>query len=721
VAEAEGTVEKRDEKKKKKEEIEKKLEEFYKKLEEEGSTETLEDIKHLAYESRQLLRKVDTLVELLLEAAESEDEEEEKQTLMNIVKELQELREQLKGISDLRHILDGISETQKDLMEKINELEASLTRGMDVHFSDLSQDIERLKELIPVMDDLRDYIKRQMEEKDWLEKEMALLEKEITALSDAFNAFQKLVKGDIEERKKAMEDINKRAEDIIARIMQLRATLPEEESKRISALEGRLVGLIESVNTLLQAIKSEEENHRKLVESLVEQVKTQLETLTERVEELEHNVDVIGKEDISGVKEELGKLEERVTSLVSLLQKNGEAMKKHSSDVAEILMNVHQLMEKLENVEKVVNSRLSIIAEKLSVFENVDARLRELEAAIAEMRKEMPASSETKEIKKTLSVVHAEISTILDVLQRYDVLGELDSLREEIKKALDALSKGVMSKEETSAKLEEINRRVSEIEQLLNSLGIENTKGRLEEISKKLDAVQKSLGKASAVLTEEDLRSIVREVEELRAKIRLLRDAGVYTELEKIAKNLAKINAKALNVVPTPSSVKEDVKKVRASAELAADVAKEKGKALKEIKKGVQELGKKGGNKTAAHLVLKRVERLDRTIKAMQAIEKLSRDVEKKLGKIEKTVDKKHLRAVVGDVDADAAATRVVAKFIRRMRPGERVDLETLGKKTGISESLLKRVVYAMARSGEFGIKVRRPYFFGKLYIERLR
>ncbi len=716
-------MEKSDAKKRKKAEIERKLEEFYRQLEEEGTTEALEDVKRLAYESRQLLRKVDTLVELLMQAAESEEEEEEKKVLMDIVKELQELREQLKETAELRHILDGISETQKDILEKIKILEASLEKSMNVRFSEVTEDLEKLKEVLPVVEEVRSYIKRQLEEKDWLEKELALIDKEIAALTDAVQTFQTLLKGDVEERKKAMEDLNKRIEDILTKVMQLRTALPEEQRKSMESLEQRLSGLLSGVHALLETVKSEEESQRKLIETLLGQIRSDVETIAGKVDEMEKNIELVDREDLETIKTSLQEMEERMHALVDRLQKNSEALKTHASDVAELLMRMHDVSERLNSIEQEVSSRFSVIAERLKVFEDVDKRLRILEDQIASLRreKEETATKETEELRKMLAMVHAELSSLIDSLHRHDVLKELEDLHKDIKETMELINSRVLSKEEAGRKLAELSNRLAELEEIMQHNSPEPIKQRMEEISKKLDDLLKTVGKASAVLTEEDLRDILREIEELRAKARMLRDAGIYSELEKIAEMLKKTENKKIKVAPTPEKIRKEIAKVSRDAEMAKEIAKEKRKKIAEMKKDIQKLEKISSNKTAARLVLKRVERIDRIAKAMEELDRLSKSVEKKLEKLEKQVEKKKVKVIMGNVDPDAAAVRIVSRIIRHMKPGERIDLEKVQKKTGISRNVLKRVVTDLERSGEYGIKVHRPLFFGKWYIERLR
>ncbi len=713
MAEAEDTVERPGAKKKKREDIERKLEEFYRELESAETAEVLQDIRRMAEESRQLLRKVDTLLEILMEAAESEEEEEEKKVLTEIVQELHDLKEALEKISALEHVLDGISETQKDILEQIKLVEASLGKSIDTHFAHVSEDLERLKEVLPVLDEVRSYIKRQMEEREFFEKEIEVMEREIAALSDALNAFQRLVKGDIEERRKAMADLKGKTEEIVAKLVQLRTIIPEEHGKRMDALESRLKTLLESVQTLLEAVRGEEEEQRKMLESFMETVRSRIEDLSSKVEALHADIETAGKEDLDEIRKEISRLDEQISTLVSLIQKNGEALKAHSSEVAEILMRLHALSEQIDAMEKEVTRRISIVSERLKKFEEVDALIRDLMQAMERERRarEESVARMGEEMKKTLAMVHAEISTILDALTQNDVLRELREVRNDLKALLDASKEGRATEKEISAKLAEISRRLAEIEEIASPEDVENALSSLKEIHERLTNLEKRIGKATAVLTDEDLRTILRDLEEVRAKVRLLRDAGIYSEMERLLEELKKL--KNAEIIPAPGKIASEAKKLSRTAELVGSVAKEKAKLAADLKKAAKKM-----DSTAATLVLRQAARIERASKAMREIERLSKSVEKKVRELKGSVERKTPNVVV---DPSIAAAKIVRKYVRKLKPGKRVSDEEIARRTGLSVDAVRDALSTIERSGEVRIKVHRPLFFGRWYVERLR
>ncbi|NPA76712.1 MAG: hypothetical protein GXN93_03070 [Candidatus Diapherotrites archaeon] len=586
---------------KRKDDLELKLEEFYSSLEEDEKLEKLEDIRRLARESKELLRKVDALVELLLKAAQEPDTEDS-EVLLHVQKvsdDLEEVLTKLKVLDELKDAVSKDPELLSQLSAQISEINASI--------SALSEELKAKLSVLPSisekMDTLGNTLSGVDEQTKSLSSTIADLREDISAISEIREKIAALqgvadklpdsVAEDVEDKLKILDS---RLDSVVSSIGGLSTKLDSIDSAIRDLL--KIQSRLDVLEEIERSVKASPDQVSSAVVSAMESelstLKKQLEDLSGKVSESSSTAALI-RTDLEPISEKLDALEAELKSLKSL-----KALQKHvdqsiASAKSEILSSVsagdEQILKKLEELERLADSLDEVKTYikrqyeenewNAQHFAELEKELAALNLAIDSVHKLLDGDISSR--KEALSALSERVNKILEQLavanthadgataQRISELQE--SLRSISQQIADAYEKILDAESKNSALFEALLKEFDEkISALESEVSKDTSKATVVAVRKELDEISQQLTNLTDMMVQDhgllskhsaNVADILTRVQLLQARLDDLAGAGEavkdLSERQKAVEQLLEEMHKSIK------SMSRDVRNLKAS------------------------------------------------------------------------------------------------------------------------------------------------------------
>ncbi len=513
------------EKKKKKQmgadELELKLEEFYSSLEEDEKMEKLEDIRRLASESKELLRKVDALVELLLRAAQEEGDEEEIKTMLTEVSNgISEIEDHLKLLEELGKKVDAIPPEFENIRSSIEELKTFVSSSVSQSLSPLAPKIDKLSDILPSISERMSLLEEKAKNLDKLEKLDGLddLYRKNAEIYDHVVTLKSAVESATEAQTKLL---SRRLAAIYKRVRSLESVLGELEDIKKDVGETAKSESVEAVKSKVESIAEELESLKASLAGISEELK-QIDELRARMDTLIVSMDHVPKNVESVVEEHVARME---SSLSSVPQELSEEIQKSTTTVVSKVESVEEKLSELEELRAELVEVKRLVAEREKdrewmehQFELLEKEIESLNLAIDAVNKAIAGSLDER--KKAIQKLTKRTEKIIETLHQLQVATSeedaerLAALQKSLQDMFANLSETlthISAQEEEEYKLfkdyvDHIDERMSALEKMLEEDVTKSTvsavRKELSEISKKLVALTDLMHKNTGLLTE---------------------------------------------------------------------------------------------------------------------------------------------------------------------------------------------------------------------------
>ncbi len=671
-------------KKKKRKELDKQIEDIENILEEENES------------SEDRIKRLEKLLEKLIEIAEEPDEEDE--ILSQIKSSLDDIRTYLltKDESLIEGRLKELEVTIKDYMRKIRE--------------DENRQLEEIKLLLRSIQEKQSIKDSRIEE----------LEQEIRNLRDIVVHINKIIDTDADRRKEALSELRERLKSLEDRIRELFEEVEDKES--IKKLHTDLMDTRDAILYTLSKLEEMEAKDLEAVEHLVEEVRNELRELKDREmdEEVEKRLDRISKQ---------------LKAIISTVTKNSKALERYGPQIGEILEEVRSLEEQISSTrEEITQSRKEVNEYMKTLLKRLDDNLSSLSSSLRDVllqtlrEEEKNLEKHFEELREEVSKLHDDVVGIVSSLKQEDIISMLKEVEEQLKVLSERTEKGIVDRKEIKEHIERLEHRLEDVENAIPREEFERVKEVLRRIESSLKALNEKIGRAGAVITEEDLKTIIRDIEELRVKARLLKDAGLPEVMEKLLEDAYKLRNSIKEVesstVRIPKHMEEIEKTLKSTREVAdalEEVIKRKVESIETILEHISKIGENTGV-TGSHIIKKRVSKLKKDTKLMKDITSIIKRIESLTRKVSRNISTKRIKAKISVPDTKEAAMKILLDRARKLKPGESLDVDALARSRGAEERVFREAAEELSRIGEIALRLEKPFlpFFGGWKLRRL-
>ncbi len=471
---------------KKKDDIELKLEEFYNSLEEDEKLEKLEDIRRLAGESKELLRKVDALVELLLRAAQEPDTEQSE-----VLLHIQKISDDLDDVLNRLKVLDDLQAELKKHPELLESISADLS-AVKQSVSALGDSLNQKLAVLPSLSEKMDTLSSKASEAD---SRLATLS---SVLQD--------VRGEIA----AIRDIQSKLSSLENALDSLPDTVSAELSQKLDALDKRLDSVVSSIGGISTRLSDIDSSLRELLK-----IQSRLDVLEEIEKSVASAPDAVSESVLSALRSELDSIREKLAAL-------SDEVSTSSSTAALIRADLEPVSERLERIE----SELQALSALKDLKEHLDSSI----------------SSAKSDILSAISSDHEELLKKLSDLEK--ISSALDEIRSYIKKQYAENEWASQQFSELEKELAALNLAVDSIHKVIDGdvdqrkEALSHLSERLEEVLSKLSTIQMHAGEDTAQRIAElqtSLKSLSQQISDAYEKILQAesKNASLYEELLK--------------------------------------------------------------------------------------------------------------------------------------------------------------------------------------------
>ena len=702
--------------KKKPEDIDSRIEEIEKIIEEEPSD---------SEEIKKLLKRIDAIVEVLLKAATEEDEED---VLLAEIKS---------GLDELK---DSIAEVKPDVEPLVKALEEKFDKLEEVLTSRIAREIRNLhdEELLYLSDIKKslDEMRRTLEEERKREEErLEILEKEISLIKDVVGHINKVLDADVSQRKESLKELKKRLTSLEEELKRIAQEVESPEHvERINNLHEELKKTKDSILYAISKLEDMEARDLELVEHALEEVKGEITSIMEHISEMEKRAEV-DETRLSALEEGVNKITKRMKALLRLSTKNTKILEKYAGELADIIAVTSSLEAKLKELKEMEERQAELMEEYVSnLFKRVDESLADLlsklrDLVLENMRKrEKSVDAHINALKNELANIHSELGNLLVLLKQYDVTSELKEIEEHLKTLSERVEKGIMDKGEIREQLEIIEKRLDIIEKALPTKDLEALKASLKKVEESLSSMESRINRAGAIISHDDLKQIIRDLEEVRVHARLLKDSGVVTAMEELhrkveefKKTIESLPEETLHVSEDLEHLEELIKEVAEIASQVEEIAKSKAESADKLAEYAETIGRSAGV-VGSHLVRKRSREIKKKSRVMMEIARIARKIEQRAKKIRDGIKKKSVKSPEVVVDEKEHVRKLLLDALKKLRPGEALDLAEFSRKRGLDYDTVKKAAEEIVRVGELAVRLDRPIlpFLGSWKLKRL-
>lgn len=646
-----------------------------------------------------LKKKIETLINIIMEVANSTEDEE---LLMEIKEDLEEVLSRLEE-------LKGAYDTEK--IEQILEKEAAAILKVVKEVRTLREEINKFREVSGVVEEIKRFIE---EERRAREREISELEKELEAIKETVNHVVDAVDEDIEKRMAVIKKLSEK-------LQTLEERLGERDNEE---LVEELTKLREDLLGALEKIKLQGEKEIETISHLVEEMKENVSRLEQRLSELEAK-EVLNIEEVKRLAAEVRTVAKKSKRLLKIVGSNSQALSKYGADVADLLVLIHDIQAKVEHM---LEERSEGVPNEL--FHHLDQKLFEISALLRDVQlKGMEKiEKEIDELRHDLENLHAEVGSLFVTMKTADPTAELKEIEKILEDLTDKADKGILSNEEVKEKLSLIEKRLEDIVSLIPVNEIKMMLELAKQIETKIDQLHEKTDKAAAVITKDDIKDILRDIEELRAAARFLKEVGLREELEQMKKvveeleeKLSPIPERTIHIRGRVDELEEVIRELREHAEELEHILNEKLKLIASISTHVEKLGRKTGV-VEAHLLKKKVGEAKKLVKSVTEVTKVVKRTEKKLKTTKEKIEKKRPQVVIKRYDNVELAARALFNAIVDKPHGYELDIDRYAEKKGGKKEVFRKAAQLLVRRHPDALKLEKPLlpFFGTWKLKKI-
>jgi len=533
-------------KQKKADDLELKLEEFYSSLEEDEKMEKLEDIRRLAQESKELLRKVDALVELLLKAAQEPDTEGSE-----ILLHVQKVSEDLEDVLGKLKLLDELKEEITKNPELLDRISAQIST-INSTLAGLDAEIKSKLGVLPSIS----------EKMDTLSSEVSEVDTKASAISQTISSIREDVAtiAEIREKLAALQPILDKLPDSVAAEVADKVNILDKRLDTVVATIGGVSSRLDSIDSAIHDLLKIQ-SRLEVLEDIEKSVKSSPDQISSTV------VSALESE-IESLRQQLKELSEKVSeskTTVSLIHTDIEPLSQKLDAISEELKSLSAIKALQKHVDKsVVDAKSEILSalsagdeqilKKLEDLEKLGETLDEVRTYIKRQYEENEWSSQQfAELEKELAALNLAIDSIHKMLDG-DISARkeaLSSLSERVNKILEQLAvASTHADDETAEKISQIQESLRNLSKQLSAayekiLGAESKNSQLfeallKEFDEKVNQLEQELSQDTSKAT---VAAIRKELEEISQQLANLTDVMVqdHSLLSKHSGNVADI------------------------------------------------------------------------------------------------------------------------------------------------------------------------------------
>ncbi len=688
--------------------------------EEEHFYSLIQQVDELSKELKELSRAIDGARAAVV--AEVQDSREAQLSVIHdlLVKQ-QELEQRLEDLRSAAEKIPEIHSTVSSLPQQLG----TVVRNELQPVSDVDERLEHIEERLRTLDkELAEVLSLQKSES----AELSALESEISALQSATEALQKAFSSSIDERREAVSTITNRLSELVAKITDLSERLPADQQDRLQKLQQSIVEILSTIQLSVDKLTEAEQSERELLEH-------HLSLLSERISALEQRLQnpVLPPEELQSIKDELAELSNAVAAVSDVVGKNHSLLSAHSGKVMDLLTRIDNLSQQVSQIEAQLSQpRDAEIAQSVS---EMSKRLAELEQMLVQAQRDLRELKDHDHVKsldsinQSLSIIHSELTGIVELLRKYDTTGRLKKIEEQLTRIESDVRDGRADVSAVSKELARAEEELSKISTVLSEADVKGIKNALREVHSALKEIHDSLKGAHAVIDERELRELVSAIAELKAHIYEIRDSGVSDAVRKLKEELEKLheqvskdvsaisagNVYHANVSDAHAPVKSAIKKVMPVARAVGKVGREKRATATNISAAAERIADATGS-AQAHSVAALSKHVARTGKDLEDVDalvrrvaKLAESVDAEIQKKSELPSKKEAKALVTRVDPVKLAVPTVAKYLRSLPSGAVTTTAKIAEDLQMSEDVVKQAVEQIASAGEIPLKVSKP------------
>jgi len=598
-------------KSRKKDDMDIKLEDFYSDLEsEDKDVEKLasgkEDVEQLIVETKVLVEKVDTLMDILLRAAHSPDETEE--LLHKIYDAVDELTHNLESLEDLKDRADILPELKESIHELSNRVDNIVQR-----LKDLPKELPQLQDIASTVSEIPerlDVLEGKLSPLPSISERMKTLSENIRAVSENTEHALKGIRA-VYRKVKVLPELKEEQERLAERLRRLEMALedlPGSVAETVSAAEEEhFYSLIQQVDELSKDLKELSDwinGARAAVVAEVQDARSaQLEAihgLLVKQQELEERLSELKSalESIPEMRRDLSALPDRVETIIrnnlepvgavddrlSRIEEHLRALDRELSDVIALQKSESEELKALEAELSALQSATdalhkafsSSIDERKEAVSTITERLSEIVSRINELSQRLPADQQDRlqklqeSIVDILSTIQLSVDKLTEAEQSERELLErhISLLFERLSAIEERLNDPVLPPEELSAikdELAELSRAVTAVSDVVgkNHGLLSAHSGKVMELLTRVDQLSQMLSEIEAKLSEPRDAEILQSVSEMskkladledmltsaRRELRELRDHDHVKSLDSINQSLSIIHSELTGIV----------------------------------------------------------------------------------------------------------------------------------------------------------------------------
>jgi len=692
-------------------------------------------------ENKELSEKIDYLMNLLLDAADSMSEDTDTTELIEAV-----ARSQVEVLERLGKLDNSVGSSSADTVRAID-------KKLDKMITFLESEGEGIEKIASEVEEFKGILNF-----DKLDSEMASIKESIAKTHEEISSVEKAL---FEESDSG---------EHLAKMDALRRTVSGLDSK-LESIDTELKGIIPSI------YKTES-----LQGDLVE-VKLKLDDLDSKMSE---NIGEIE----AGVSNELKKFENELGLLSGQIKKSGISVEKF--DV--LKTQVSALLDRFSSFSKQVKSRDDLskmfayeIEELETHFDKLESKMNGVEDNIFLKLKPLSAqgrdSGDSRDIKKALDELSKELhATEQAVKSNKDLAVYFDSQVNTIKKELGSVSRDLsaMKRDSPSKGVEALSKNVSmvlgklkdieadvyhgqlssgELKSRLESIesgfksfeSSEDTRvariaGHLKEVEKRFSEMESHLGSSKAVVSKHDLDEARKAVRSLKNQISTV-GAGSKTGKHiddaklKLRKEQVSLESGSTKVstgfADSLSSLKAQLLGVRKQAVEAKSVKANVSRQLDEIKDSIKSVEKAshpeiiGKSKPQIEKMLAKIDGNKKKLSGSEAGRIASHvlRVEEKAEKVKKHFEEKKSSSHLKEAEASIKKADSSAKFggvsekeynrvysmIKALKSGDVCSVKKIASSANVSVPVAKKAVRSIVGRKDVLAKIEKDSFFHKL------
>ena len=517
-------------KQKKADDLELKLEEFYSSLEEDEKLEKLEDIRRLAQESKELLRKVDALVELLMRAAQEPDTESSE-----VLLHVQKVSEDLEDVLDKLKLLDDLKDEVSKHPELLDKISSQIST-VNTTLASLDAEIKSKLGVLPSIS----------EKMDTLSSKVADVDTRTSTLSETVSSIREDIAtiAEIREKLASLQPVLDKLPDSVA----------AEVADKVNILDKRLDTIVSSLGGVSSRLDSIDNAIHDLLK-----IQSRLDVLEDIEKSVKSSPDQVSSAVVSALESELESLRQQLTELQNKVSESGATVSLLHADIEPISQKLDQIEGELKSLSAVralqkhvddslatakseVLSALSSgdeqILKKLEDLDKLSDALDELRMYIKRQYEENEWNSQQfAELEKELAALNLAVDAVHKLLDG-DISSRkeaLSSLSDRVNKILEQLAAAnAHADDKTAEKLSTIQESLRNLSKQLNSayekiLSAESKNSQLfetllKEFDERLDSLEQELSQDTSKAT---VAAVRKELEDISQQLANLTDIMV--------------------------------------------------------------------------------------------------------------------------------------------------------------------------------------------------